>query len=107
MERHRFLEGQIVNHFKFLFVALSGAILFLSCSVHPAYAHEVPSLSARTPEEEVRQNRLKAIWKDRAKPMVAGQPSVAEQIVPFLSDPFYGLRVRAGGTGGFSCQKAT
>ena len=83
-----------MNHFKILFVLVSATTTSFWNS-RPAHAFLAPATSAQIPEEKERQKRFEALLKNKAQPPVAGQPSVAEQILPFLDDSFYDLRLRA------------
>lgn len=84
-----------MNHFRILFVFVLATTSFSLCNIRPAHSDKGRLMSAETPEEKVRQRRLEALLKDKAKPPVAGQPSIATQILPFLDDPLSGLRVQA------------
>ena len=84
-----------MNHFKILLILVLGTFSFSLCDVRPAHSNKGRVMSAETPEEKVRQRRLEELLKDKGKPAVEGQPSIATQILPFLDDPLSGLRVRA------------
>ena len=85
-----------MKHFRFL--RALAAIAAFSLAGLPARALDRPIYYPGTPAAVASKKRFEAILRQRTQPPVAQQPGFAAQLLPFLDDPFIGLRERAAQT---------